>query len=106
MAGWQPTTRFAECAAALGIAYLAVEILFVPQGGTRWWIAAVLGLFQGVYLALFSQGEMAFFLTGAALSAALLCVLAGALMLGRVPRVVASIPLAAGVFWFFVRLRA
>jgi hypothetical protein len=103
---WRPDPRFAECAAALGISYLAVEILFVPQGGWRWAIAGVLGIFQGLYLALFVNGETMLFLSGAALAAALLCTIAGALMLGRVHRFAAAIPLAAGLFWFFTRMRA
>jgi hypothetical protein len=70
MVGWRPPERFAECAAALGIAYLAVEILFVPQGGMRWWIGAVLGLFQGMYLALFTGTEIPWFISGAALAVA------------------------------------
>jgi hypothetical protein len=102
---WRPDPRFAEAAAAVGIAYLAVEILFVPQGGWRWLIAAILGVFQGLYLALFITGETIFFLTGAVLTASLLCAIAGLLMLGRVHRLAAVIPLAAGLFWFFTRLR-
>jgi hypothetical protein len=103
---WHPPLRFAECAAALGIAYLAVEILFVPRGGTRWLIAGVLGIFQGFYLALFASDEMAYFVSGAALAASVFCALAGLVMIGRAPRWTASLPLAAGLFWFFVRLHA
>jgi hypothetical protein len=103
---WHPAPRFAESAAALGIAYLAVEILFVPQGGMRWLVAAVLGVFQGLYLALFATGEIAYFVTGAALAASLLCAALGLILIGRVPRWGASLPLAAGLFWFLTLLRA
>jgi hypothetical protein len=105
-ANWQPDPRFAECAAALGVGYLAVEILFVPEGGWRWMIAAVLGGFQGIYLALFSRGDLPYFIVGASLSAVLLCAVAGMLMVRRVPRWAAALPLAAGLFWFFVRMRS
>jgi hypothetical protein len=105
MVNWRPPERFAECAAALGIAYLAVEILFVPQGGMRWWIGAVLGLFQGLYLSLFTGIEIPWFVTGAALASILICALAGLLMMKWVPRWAASLPLAASLFWFFTVLR-
>jgi len=105
MLGWRPPERFAECAAALGVAYLAVEILFVPQGGMRWWIGAVLGLFQGLYLALFTGTEIPWFIAGAAVASAIICGLAGLLMVKRMPRWAASLPLAASLFWFFTLLR-
>jgi hypothetical protein len=105
MFGWRPPERFAECAAALGIAYLAVEILFVPQGGMRWWIGAILGLFQGLYLALFTGTEIPFFVAGAAVGSVFICAVAGLLMLRGMPRWTASLPLAASLFWFFTLLR-
>ena len=43
--------RFLELASALAVAYLAVEILFLPQAGTRWIVVAVVGLFPGLALA-------------------------------------------------------
>jgi hypothetical protein len=101
---WHPAPRFAECAAALSVAYLAVETLFLPNGGMRWLIAGALGVFQGIYLALFLSGTT-YFLTGAALADATLCTLLGLLLLGRLPKWAASIPLLAGLFWFFLRLR-
>jgi len=103
--GWRPPERFAECAAALGVAYLAVEILFVPQGGMRWWIGAVLGLFQGLYLALFTGSETPLFVTGAAIASVLICASAGLLTVRWAPRWAASVPLAASLFWFFTLLR-
>ena len=42
--------RFLELAAALAVAYLAVEILFLPQAGTRWLVVVVVGLFPGLAL--------------------------------------------------------
>lgn len=52
---WQPAPRFVEAAAALTIAYFAVEILLLPKAGARWLIAAVLGAFHGLYFCLFLQ---------------------------------------------------
>jgi len=53
--GWTPAPRFVEAAAALAIAYLAVEILLLPNAGARWLIAAVLGGFPRLYFHLFLQ---------------------------------------------------
>ena len=53
LTAWQPPARFVEAAAALTIAYLAVEILALPHAGMRWLIVAVLGAFHGLYFALF-----------------------------------------------------
>jgi hypothetical protein len=46
------TPRFLEAAAALTIAYLAVEILVLPAAGSRWAVAGVLGLIHGLYFAM------------------------------------------------------
>ncbi len=45
--------RFIEAAAALTIAYLAFEIILLPQSSMRWLVVAVLGLFHGAYFAAF-----------------------------------------------------
>jgi hypothetical protein len=50
---WQPSPRFVEAAAGLTVAYLAVEVLLLPQAGARWLVAGVLGVFHGLYLYLF-----------------------------------------------------
>ena len=52
---WQPAPRFVEAAAALTVAYLAVEILLLPEAGARWLVAGVLGVFHGLYFHLFLQ---------------------------------------------------
>ena len=39
-ADWQPSPRFAEAAAALALAYLALEILAFPQSRGRWLLGA------------------------------------------------------------------
>jgi hypothetical protein len=103
LSGWSPSPRFAECAAALSVAYLAVEILFLPGGSSRWIVAAVLGVFQGLYLALFRGGSN-YFILGAVLADAFVAAAIGMLLIRRIPRFAAWAPLAAGLIWFFVRL--
>jgi hypothetical protein len=43
---WQPSPRFAEAAAALALAYLALEIIAFPQSRGRWLLALTLRLFR------------------------------------------------------------
>ena len=50
---WQPPPRFIEAAAALTVAYLAVEILILPEAGYRWLVAAGMGVFHGIYFGSF-----------------------------------------------------
>ena len=47
---WQPPARFVEAAAALTVAYLAVEILVLADAGYRWLVAAGMGVFHGFLL--------------------------------------------------------
>jgi hypothetical protein len=113
---WEPAPRFVEAAAALAMAYMAVEILLLPAAGARWAIAGVLGGFYGLYFHLFlrSTGYQAgYVLAGAALAeVAALPVMA--LVFARVARrarafhpveVSASALLVAGLVWFATRLR-
>ncbi len=109
--------RFIEAAAALTIAYLAFEIILLPQSSMRWLVVAVLGLFYGTYFAAFlteSGYHFATFFSGVAICELLLITLF-ALILDRLLRlsflrravpVAASLLLAVGVAWFFLRLRA
>ena len=109
--------RFIEAAAALTIAYLAFEILLLPNSSLRWLVVAVLGLFHGAYFSAFlaeSGFHFGTFLSGVA-AAELLLIALFAFLLGRLARlpwmrrtvpVAASVLLAAGVVWFFIRLRA
>ncbi|HEV2689992.1 MAG TPA: HupE/UreJ family protein, partial [Bryobacteraceae bacterium] len=109
--------RFIEAAAALTIAYLAFEIILLPNSGFRWLVVGVLGLFHGAYFSVFlaeSGYRAAPFLGGVAAAELLLIalfafVLARLIHLVRIPRVVpaaATLLLAIGVVWFFIRLRA
>ena len=109
--------RFLEAATALTIAYLAVEILLLPNAGQRWLIAGFLGLFHGLYFAMFLiSGEFnpALFLAGVLL-AELFVVAAFAFIfsrLARVARVFRPVPVAAsalfavGMVWFILRLKS
>jgi HupE/UreJ protein len=113
---WQPAPRFVEAAAALTIAYMAVEILMLPEAGARWLIAGVLGVFHGLFFYLFVQAagyRPGFVLAGAAV-AEIAVVAALALIFAKVVRwgaairpvqVSASALLVFGMVWFILRLR-
>ena len=115
--GWQPAARFVEAAAALTVAYLAVEILLLPKAGARWLVAGVLGGFHGLYFHLFLQTtgyRPAFVLAGAA-AAEIIAIAILALVFSRVKRVAralhpvqvsASALLVFGMVWFVLRLRS
>jgi hypothetical protein len=109
--------RFIEAAAALTIAYLAFEIILLPNSGMRWLVVAVLGLFHGAYFAAFlteSGYRAATFLTGVVVCELLLIALFAVLIerlirlsfLRRMVPVAASLLLAVGIAWFLLRLRA
>jgi hypothetical protein len=97
-----------EAAAALTVAYLALEILVLPTAGMRWLIVAVLGAFHGLYFALFlrTTGYSAFYvLTGAVCAEiALIAVCALLFSFAGKRRLWASALLAIGMAWFFLRL--
>jgi len=113
---WQPAPRFVEAAAALTVAYMAVEILFLPKAGSRWLVALVLGGFHGLYFHLFLQTtgyQKATVLIGAGVAEAI-AIAALALtfrLLNRVARFVRPVQITAsalfvfGMVWFFLRLR-
>jgi hypothetical protein len=114
---WQPAPRFVEAAAALAVAYLAIEILLLPQAGARWLIALVLGAFHGLYFHLFIQStnfHAGWVLTGAAL-AELIAIAVLWLVFSRISRIARALRpvqvsacalLAFGMIWFFLRLRS
>jgi len=116
LAGWQPATRFLEAAAALTIAYLAVEILLLPEAGQRGIVVAVLGIFHGLYVGHFIDtsgyragwvllGVTAAEIALAALFALLFARLRSSLVALRPVPVAAGLLLAVGLGWFFLRLR-
>ena len=114
--GWQPAPRFVEAAAALTVAYLAIEILLLPQAGARWLIAGALGAFHGLYFHLFLQStnyHAGYVLAGAAL-AEVLAIVALAFAFSRISRIAQALRpvqvsacalLAFGMVWFVLRLR-
>ena len=95
------TSRFLEAVLALTVAYLAVEILLLPQGRSRWLVAAVLGLCFGLSLAAFPA---AYLLGALPAQCAVFAVLAAAAL--TMPRAwkrpAAALLLAAGLAWFAV----
>jgi hypothetical protein len=108
--GSVPSPKFVEAAAALAVAYLAVEIVFLPDARHRWAVVGLLGILQGLaYTALvdashFSPGWV---LTGALLVELLVLGAAG-LIWNRLPvrpaRPIGWVMLAIGVAWFGWRL--
>lgn len=106
--------RFIEAAAALTVAYLAFEILLLPNSHVRWLVVGVLGLFHGAYFSVFlaESGYRALgFLGGVAVAELLLIGLFAFILtrFAKLPRAVpaaASVLLTIGLVWFFVRLHA
>lgn len=111
--------RFVEAAAALTIAYMAVEILLLPRAGQRWLIAGVLGVLHGVWFDMLmvagGYGAPAFMSGVVAAEAAVTALLwlvsmAGARLAARrtvfVERSLASALLLAGLSWFLLRLKS
>src|SRR5580704_14597736 len=97
------TARFFEAALALTVAYLAVEILLLPEGRFRWLVVGVLGLCHGLSFA----GFPATYLAGAVVVQIVVVALlaAGTLRMPRPwQRPVAGALLAAGVAWFGFRM--
>jgi hypothetical protein len=116
LTAWQPPVRFVEAAAALTIAYLSVEILALPHAGMRWLIVAVLGAFHGLYFALFLRTtgySSVYVLAGAAVAetcVVAICAPVFSYIVRRLAsihpvRIFASVLLAIGLAWFFLRLR-
>jgi|SRR5579871_379593 len=97
------TARFFEAALALTVAYLAVEILLLPEGRLRWLVVAVLGICHGLSFA----GFPPVYLAGAVVVQAILIAILAAAAL-KVPhswnRPAAAALLVAGLGWFGFRM--
>lgn len=115
--GWQPAARFVEAAAALTVAYLAVEILLLPDAGFRWAIATVLGAFHGLYFHLFllSTGFRPGLVLAGAATAEILATAALWFAFSRIRRIAGALRplqvsacalLGFGMIWFFLRLKS
>ena len=106
------TPRFVEAAAALTVAYLALEIVLLPKSGNRWLVVGVLGLFHGAYFSLFlrdSGYHAPAFFTGVVVAQALAVTLFGLLLrrvlaLSKAVPVAATILLCTGLGWFMVQV--
>ncbi len=116
LTGWRPAPRFIEAAAALTIAYLAVEILLLPEAGKRWLVVAVLGVFHGFYFEVFlrSSGYSAAYVLSGVVLAEVILIGLFALAFSKIAKIApalrpvqvsASILLAVGIVWFVMRLR-
>jgi hypothetical protein len=113
----QLSPRFLETAAALTVAYLAIEVLLLPKAGQRWLVVGLLGAFHGLYFGLFLDAGVSSrsgFLGGVVVGE-LFAV--GVLMGGRWiflrafpavtwqwSRVVAGMLFLTGTSWFVVRM--
>jgi hypothetical protein len=97
------SARFFEAALALTVAYLAIEILLLPEGRLRWLVVAVLGLFHGLSMAAFPAMYQA---GGTAVQALAMAPLAaGALNLRKQWRPpIAAVVMLAALAWFGFRL--
>ena len=103
--GWSPSPRFIEAAMGLTVAYLAVEILLLPTAGHRWAVAGVLGIFHGMYFALFirtSEYRAAYVLAGVAVTELSLLLILWLLTrrIARVHRYAAMLLIVVGMVWF------
>jgi hypothetical protein len=113
---WQPAPRFVEAAAALTVAYLAIEVLTLPQAGARWLVAGALGAIHGLFFHLFLQStgyRPGFVLAGAAVVDMVAVAFLGwgfSRIARAIPRlrpvqVAASAMFLFGIAWFALRLR-
>ena len=116
MTAWQPAPAFVEAAAALTVAYLAVEILAFPDAGQRWLVVLVLGAFHGLYFSMFTAASgyrTGWVMAGAVLAEALQIAavgwafskLARPLEALRPVRVAAALLMTTGLIWFALRLK-
>jgi len=105
MLRWQPGSLFLEAAAALAVAYLAVEVLFLPTSRARWIVAAALGLIPGLVLAGYiRQSDSRLLYAFAGTAGVDLVILCGAAALAfafpQKRRIPAALCLAASLCWF------
>lgn len=116
LTNWQPAPAFVEAAAALTVAYLAVEILAFPLAGQRWLVVLVMGAFHGLYFSLFTTASgygVGWVMLGVVLAevlqigvvAWLFSRLEGPLAALRPVRLAASLLVVTGLAWFALRLK-
>ena len=109
--GIAPPVRFLEAAAALTVAYLAAEILFLPDASMRWLACGAMGTFHGLFFAtLLGSAQMspAYFLPGALAGEGLALALLGGVRLryvgSRTEQLGAILLLVGGLGWFGLRV--
>ncbi len=109
---WMLPSRFVEAAAALTVAYLATEILLLPEAQQRSLVCAGMGGFHGLFLGSFLRQtgmQPAWFLTGVLGCEMLLLAALGSLWLytrsRRKEQILALLLLLCGVSWFVMRLQ-
>ncbi|MDE0123629.1 MAG: HupE/UreJ family protein [Bryobacterales bacterium] len=108
---WMPPAGFLESAAALTVAYLAAEVLFLPEARKRWLVCGAMGCFHGLFLGVFlgtAGMSPAYFLPSALGLEAVLAVGAAGLRLRlssrRSEQLVALLLLVLGLGWFALRV--
>ena len=101
---WPLSPRFVEAAMALTVAYLAIEILMLPNAGKRWAVVFALGIFHGLYFAPLPAA----YLVGASLMQGIVIAVLTSVALkwltGSLRRLSAIVLLIGGAGWFVVRL--
>ena len=105
--GWQLPSAFLEAAAALTVAYVAAEVLFLPDAKNRWVVCGAMGCFHGLFLGAFlgtARMNPAYFLPGALGIEALLAAGIGGMRLRfarrRTEQLVGLLLLVLGLGWF------
>lgn len=109
--GLAPAVRFLEAAAALTVAYLAAEILFLPDASMRWLACGAMGTFHGLFFATLlgsAQISPAYFLPGALAGEGLALAALGSVRLryigSRTEQLGAILLLVGGLGWFGLRV--
>ena len=96
--------QWIEAAAALTVAYLAFEMILLPQSGSRALVIGVLGLFHGMYFSQFvtsAKYQVAPFLMGVIIGElALLCAFASLRrVLVKYLHIPRAVPVTASHLW-------
>lgn len=109
--GWRLPGGFLEAAAALTVAYVASEVLFLPDAKNRWLVCGAMGCFHGLFLGAFvstAQMNPGLVLPGTLAVELLLAGILGAVRLrlvsGRPEQLMALLLLVLGLGWFALRV--
>ena len=110
-ARWALPVGFLEAAAALTVAYVAAEVLFLPNAKKRWLVCGAMGCFHGLFLGAFLGGanmNPAYFLPGAVGLETVLAAGVASLRLRirarRPEQLAALLLLVIGLGWFGLRM--